>query len=110
MRPSQANSFSLYSHILENTQSAKYLGISIINNMVWGQHISEISSKPLFKTLGWLHRNFTFAPTTLVLRKLHTKRWFGLNWSLQHRFGTLTLKLRLAKLRKFRGRQPAGPA
>ena len=57
-------------------QSAKYLGITITDNMDWGQHVSEISSKAT-KTLD------TFAGTWLlhlgVLRKLHTKLWFGLN-------------------------------
>ena len=30
---------------MENVQSAKYLGIPITENMDWGQHISDISSK-----------------------------------------------------------------
>ena len=46
---------------LENVQSAKYLGITISDNMDWGQHISEISSKAT-KTLGFLRRNLAFAP------------------------------------------------
>ena len=46
---------------LENVQSAKYLGITITDNMDWGQHVSEISSKAT-KTLGFLRRNLAFAP------------------------------------------------
>ena len=46
---------------LENVQSAKYLGITFTENMDWGQHISDISSKAT-KTLGFLRRNFAFAP------------------------------------------------
>ena len=46
---------------LENVQSAKYLGITITENMDWGQHISDISSK-VTKTLGFLRRNLAFAP------------------------------------------------
>ena len=53
--------YSLHNHILENVQSEKYLGITISDNMDWGQHISEISSKAT-KTLGFLRRNFAFAP------------------------------------------------
>ena len=37
--------YSLHNQTLENVQSAKYLGITITDNMYWGQHVSEISSK-----------------------------------------------------------------
>ena len=37
--------YSLHNQTLENVQSAKYLGITITDNMGWGQHVSEISSK-----------------------------------------------------------------
>ena len=53
--------YSLHNQTLENVQSAKYLGITISDNMDWGQHISEISSKET-KTLGFLRRNLAFAP------------------------------------------------
>ena len=53
--------YSLHNQTLENVQSAKYLGITISDNMDWGQHISEISSKAS-KTLGFLRRNLAFAP------------------------------------------------
>ena len=46
---------------LENVQSAKYLGITITDNMDWGQHVSEISSKAT-KTLGFLRKSLAFAP------------------------------------------------
>ena len=53
--------YSLHNQTLERVQSAKYLGITISDNMDWGQHISEISSKAT-KTLGFLRRNLAFAP------------------------------------------------
>ena len=53
--------YSLHNQILENVQLAKYLGITISDNMDWDQHISEISSK-VTKTLSFLRRNLTFAP------------------------------------------------
>ena len=53
--------YSLHNQTLENVQSAKYLGITISDNMDWCQHISEISSKAT-KTLGFLRRNLAFAP------------------------------------------------
>ena len=45
---------------LENVLSVKYLGITITENMHWGQHISDIASKAT-KTLGFLRRNLAFA-------------------------------------------------
>ena len=53
--------YSLHNQTMENVQSAKLLGITISDNMDWGQHISEISSKAT-KTLGFLCRNLTSAP------------------------------------------------
>ena len=53
--------YTLHQQTLENVQSAKYLGITITENMDWGQHISDISSKAT-KTLGFLRRNLAFAP------------------------------------------------
>ena len=47
--------YSLHNQTLENVQSAKYLGITITDNMDWGQHVSEISSKAT-KTLSFLRR------------------------------------------------------
>ena len=35
----------LHNQILEEVQSAKYLGVTITDSLDWGQHISEISSK-----------------------------------------------------------------
>ena len=37
--------YTLHQQTLENVQSAKYLGITITENMDCGQHISDISSK-----------------------------------------------------------------
>ena len=43
------------------TCSAKYLGLTITDDLEWGQHISEISCKAT-KTLGFLRRNLALAP------------------------------------------------
>ena len=53
--------YNLHQQTLKNIQSAKYLGITITENMDWGQHISNISSKAT-ETLGFFHRNLAFAP------------------------------------------------
>ena len=65
---------------LENVQSAKYLGITISDNMDWGQHISEITSKAT-KTLGFLSRNLTFAPRSTKEVAYKTLVWPKLEYS-----------------------------
>ena len=54
-------SYTLHQQILEQVQSAKYLGLTITDNLDWGQHISEITCKAT-KTLGFLRRNSALAP------------------------------------------------
>ena len=53
--------YTLHQQRLEQVQSAKYIGITSSDDLDWGQHISEISAKAT-KTLGFLRRNFAFAP------------------------------------------------
>ena len=53
--------YSLLQQTLEQVESTKYLGITITDNLEWGQHVSEISSKAN-KTLGFLRRNLALAP------------------------------------------------
>ena len=48
-------------NVLEQVQSAKYLGLTITDNLDWGQHVSEISCKAT-KTMGLLWRNLALAP------------------------------------------------
>ena len=60
--------YTLHQQTLENVQSARYLGITITENMDWGQHISDISSKAT-KTLGFLRRNLAFAPRSTKSKK-----------------------------------------
>ena len=99
--------YTLHQQTLENVQSAKYLGITITENMDWGQRISDISSKAT-KTLGFLRRNLALAPRstkevaykTLVRPKLEYAAPFGAH----------IVKLRFNKWRRYKGRQPAGPA
>ena len=101
--------YSLHQQKLEQVQSAKYLGITITDNLSWGQHVSEISCKAT-KTMGFLRRNLALAPRHTTLRKLHTKHWFALSLSMQLLFGIPVMKLRLLRWRRCRGRLPGGPA
>ena len=53
--------YSLHQQRLEQVQSAKYLGITITDNLDCGQHVSEISCKAT-KTMGFLRRSLALAP------------------------------------------------
>ena len=53
--------YTLHQQSLEHVLSAKYLGITISDDLDWGQHISAISAKAT-KTLGFLRCNLAFAP------------------------------------------------
>ena len=53
--------YLLHQQTLEQVQSVKYLGITITDNLEWGQHVSEISFKAT-KTLDFFG-NLALAPT-----------------------------------------------
>ena len=54
--------YTLQQQKLEQVQSAKYLGLTITDNLDWGQHVSEISCKQLVFLMGFLLRNLALAP------------------------------------------------
>ena len=53
--------YSLHDQILESVPSAKYLGLTFTNNLSWGTHIQNVTSKAN-RTLGFLRRNLALAP------------------------------------------------
>ena len=53
--------YSLHQQTVEQVRSAKYLGLTITDDLEWAQHVSEISCK-VTKTLGFLRRNLALAP------------------------------------------------
>ena len=53
--------YSLHQQTLEQVRSAKYLGLTITDDLELGQHISEIPCKAT-KTLGFLRRKLALAP------------------------------------------------
>ena len=53
--------YTLHQQKLEQVQSVKYLGLTITDNLDWGQHVSEISCKAT-KTMGFLRCNLALAP------------------------------------------------
>ena len=48
--------YTLHGHVLEEVASAKYLGITMTNDMTWNEHIGKTASKAN-KKLGFLRRN-----------------------------------------------------
>ena len=50
------NKYTLHDHPLPITDSAKYLGVTISNDLTWNKHVSNITSKAN-STLGILRRN-----------------------------------------------------
>ena len=53
--------YSLHNQVLENVPSSKYLGITITDDLEWGQHINNVTSKAT-RTLGFLRRNLILGP------------------------------------------------
>ena len=88
-------SYSLHQRTLEQVRSAKYLGLTITDDLEWGQHISEISCKAT-KILGFLRRSLALAPRH-TKEVAYTKHWFVLSLSMQLLFGIPIMKLRHKK-------------
>ena len=65
-------SHNLHGHNLEEVQAAKYLGLTIQNNLKWDQHIQQITDKAN-KTLGFLRRNIRISST-----KVKSQAYIGL--------------------------------
>ena len=97
--------YSLHQQILEQVQSAKYLGITITDDLDWGQHISEISSKAT-RTLGFLRRAFAPRQTKDVAYKTLVRPQLNMH----HLFGIPMFKLRFSRWIWYRGRLLDGPA
>ena len=58
------NTYTLHDHPLPITVSAKYLGITISNDLKWSKHVSNITSKAN-STLGILRRNLRLSSHTV---------------------------------------------
>ena len=48
--------YKLHNHILQPVDNSKYVGATISNDLDWGPHINNITTKDN-KTLGFLRRN-----------------------------------------------------
>ena len=99
--------YSLHQQTLEQVRSAKYLGLTITDDLEWGQHISEISCKAT-KTLGFLRRNLALAPrhTKEVAYKTLVRPQLEYAAPIWHPYNETEKK----RWRKCRRQQPGGPA
>ena len=59
-----SSEYHLHGHTLDVVTSAKYLGVTITNDLSWDKHIHSICAKAN-KTLGFLRRNLKISATQL---------------------------------------------
>ena len=48
--------YTLYGQVLESTNTAKYLGVTLSKELSWNEHINSITAKAN-RTLGFVKRN-----------------------------------------------------
>ena len=99
--------YTLHQQRLEQVQSAKYLGLTITDDLDWGQTFQK---SQLRQPRQWVFFGAIWPLHLGTLRKLHTKHLFALSSSMQHLFGIPIMNLRLNRWRKSRGQLPGGPA
>jgi hypothetical protein len=56
--------YKLHGRVLESVPTAKYLGVTINNNLTWGNHVSNICTKAN-KTIGFLKRNLNISAPSI---------------------------------------------
>ena len=99
-------SYTLHQQILEQVQPAKYLGLTITDNLgvnIFRKlHARQLRLWAFFGAIWHWHLG--------IQKKLHTKHWFVRNLSMQLLFGIPIMKLRLLRWRRCRRLQPGGPA
>ena len=95
--------YTLHQQTLEQVQSAKYLGLTAIDDLDWVNIFPKLHARQLRL---WVFFGAIWHWHLCILRKLHTKHWFGLNLSMQFLFGIPIMKLRLLRWRRCRGLLP----
>ena len=100
--------YTLHQQRLEQVQTAKYLGLTITDDLDWSQHISEISAQATLR--HWVFFGAIWPLHLGTLRKLHTKHWVALSLSMQPLFGIPIMILRLDRWRRCRRQLSGGPA
>lgn len=85
----RSNSYHLHNQELATVASAKYLGVTITNDLSWDEHINSICSKAN-KTLGFLRRNLRVGATQLKETAYKSLVTYGPYWSTPPQSGTPT--------------------
>ena len=88
--------YSLTGQVLEEVMDAKYLGVTLSNDLEWSKHIATMANKANSK-LSFLRRNLKGCPEKLK----QTAYFFFLSllWSMTPLFGTHTKNTTVTKLR-----------
>ena len=79
--------YNLHGQTLEVTDSSKYLGVTIKNDLTWSQHIDASTAKAN-RTVGFLKRNFSRCSSTP--KPLHTLQWYAPSLNMHQLHGTHT--------------------
>ena len=72
--------YILHDIVLESVSSAKYLGVTISDNLSWTRHIDSVSKKAN-QTLGFLKRNIKFHNKDLKSTAYTTLVWLHLEYA-----------------------------
>ena len=93
--------YSIHQQTLEQVRSAKYLGLTITNDLEWGQHVSEISRKAT-KTLVFPRWNMTLAPrhTKEVAYKILVRPQLEYAAPIWHPYNETETKKKVEKVQK----------
>ena len=83
--------YSLTGQVLEEVMDAKYLGVTLSNDLEWSKHIAIMTNKANSK-LSFLRRNLKGCKQLTFL-------WFAPLWSMAPLFGTRTKNTTVTKLR-----------
>ena len=92
--------YILHGHVLKHETSMKYLGCTITNELDWGEHINNITSKAS-RSLGFLHRNLHIGSKSIKQPAYRTLVRPNQNMPLQ--YGTHIIRNILTKLKKYKG-------
>ena len=97
--------YILHSTVLESVTSAKYLGITISDNLSWTPHIDSVSKKAN-QTLGFFKRNIKVHNKDLKSQPVQHE--CGRSWNMLQQCGPRIQQQILQNLKLYSAGQPAG--